>query len=184
MVLGMGDDPILGEYERLLLSMKTTARKELIILHPDRSVLPGSTREWLKVGHVVGYTDFFLAADTVADETIHSSAHSCRTSGAIARICIKICAHISAQGLVVRETKPATSLPDDVAAVAALKNLKDRVQTGIQKYRGIHSDARPQRPAHSNDFARLARRICGKSVGLVLGGGGARGISHLVCITL
>jgi predicted acylesterase/phospholipase RssA len=26
----------------------------------------------------------------------------------------------------------------------------------------------------------LARRICGKSVGLVLGGGGARGIAHLV----
>jgi lysophospholipid hydrolase len=29
--------------------MKTTARKELILLHPDRNVLPGSTREWLKV---------------------------------------------------------------------------------------------------------------------------------------
>lgn len=49
MVVGMGDDPSLGEYERLLLSMKTTARKELVLLHPDRSVLPGSTREWLKV---------------------------------------------------------------------------------------------------------------------------------------
>jgi len=31
-----------------------------------------------------------------------------------------------------------------------------------------------------NDFARLARRLCGKSIGLVLGGGGARGLSHLV----
>lgn len=45
----MGDDPSIGEYERLLLSMKTTARKELVLLHPDRSVVPGSTREWLKV---------------------------------------------------------------------------------------------------------------------------------------
>lgn len=51
MVVGMGDDPVLGEYERLLLSMKTTARKELVLLHPDRSVIPGSTREWLKVYH-------------------------------------------------------------------------------------------------------------------------------------
>ena len=50
MVVGMGDDPSPGEYERLLLSMKTTARKELVLLHPDRSVFPGSTREWLKVG--------------------------------------------------------------------------------------------------------------------------------------
>lgn len=30
-----------------------------------------------------------------------------------------------------------------------------------------------------DDFARIARRLCGKQVGLVLGGGGARGISHL-----
>ena len=29
------------------------------------------------------------------------------------------------------------------------------------------------------DFHRLARRLCGKSVGLVLGGGGARGISQI-----
>jgi lysophospholipid hydrolase len=71
-------------------------------------------------------------------------------------------------------------MQDDLAAVAALKNLKDRVQSEIQKYRGGHSGAVPQRPPHSNDFARLARRLCGRSVGLVLGGGGARGLSHLV----
>lgn len=52
MVVGMGDDPSLGEFERLLLSMKTTARKELILLHPNRSVAPGSTREWLKVNTI------------------------------------------------------------------------------------------------------------------------------------
>ena len=55
MVVGMGDDPGLGEYERLLLSMKTTARKELIFLHPVRSVVPGSTREWLKVCATRGF---------------------------------------------------------------------------------------------------------------------------------
>lgn len=71
-------------------------------------------------------------------------------------------------------------VPKDPDAVTALKNLKDKVQSGIQKYRGGTSDLRPQRPAHINDFARLARRICGKSIGLVLGGGGARGIAHLV----
>jgi hypothetical protein len=49
----MGCDPSIGEYERLLLSMKTTARKELILLHPDRSVVAGSTREWLKVPFIL-----------------------------------------------------------------------------------------------------------------------------------
>lgn len=64
--------------------------------------------------------------------------------------------------------------------MAALKNLKDRVQSGIQRYRRGPADPRPQRGPHTNDFARLARRICGKSIGVVLGGGGARGISHVV----
>lgn len=76
--------------------------------------------------------------------------------------------------------KPTAIPPQDPAAVAALKNLKDRVQSGIQKYRGSRPDVRAQRLPHTDDFARLARRICGVSIGLVLGGGGARGISHLV----
>lgn len=49
MVVGMANDPNIGEYERLLLTTKTTARKELVLLHPDRNVTEGSTREWLKV---------------------------------------------------------------------------------------------------------------------------------------
>jgi hypothetical protein len=56
------------------------------------------------------------------------------------------------------------------------------VQSEIQKYRGGAADPRPQRQPHTNDFSRLARRICGKSIGVVLGGGGARGVSHLVSI--
>lgn len=68
----------------------------------------------------------------------------------------------------------------DPAAVAALKNLKNIVESEIQKYRGGSSDVRPRRLPHTSDFARLARRICGKSIGVVLGGGGARGIAHLV----
>lgn len=49
MVVGLGDEPALGDYERLLVSSKTTARKELVLLHPSRYVTPGSTRKWLRV---------------------------------------------------------------------------------------------------------------------------------------
>ncbi|OCH95670.1 patatin-domain-containing protein [Obba rivulosa] len=143
MVLGMGDDPSIGEYERLLLSMKTTARKELVLLHPERSVVPGSTRQWLK-----------------SRPWIHQHIH------------------VELPGVIAPIPRPAPTTQDP-AAVAALKNLKDRVQNEIQKYRGAASSTRPQRPPHSSDFARLARRICGRSIGVVLGGGGARGISHL-----
>ncbi|KAG6911335.1 hypothetical protein DXG01_001006 [Tephrocybe rancida] len=143
MIVGMGDDVGLGEYERLLLSMKTTARKELILLHPDRTIAPGSTREWLK-----------------NRPWVHRHIH------------------VELSGLVLPIPKSAT-VAKDPDAVIALKNLKDKVQSGIQKYRGTTADLRPQRSPHINDFSRLARRICGKSIGLVLGGGGARGIAHL-----
>ncbi|KAJ3572215.1 hypothetical protein NP233_g3232 [Leucocoprinus birnbaumii] len=141
MVVGLGDDPSVGEYERLLLSMKTTARKELVLLHPDRSVFPGSTREWLKTR-----------------PWVHRHIH-----------------------IELPDVTPIqkTSLPKDPDAVTAFKNLKERVQIGIQKYTGTATTVRPQRLPHTNDFARLARRLCGKSIGLVLGGGGARGIAHL-----
>ncbi|KAF9502205.1 patatin-domain-containing protein [Pleurotus eryngii] len=145
MIVGMGDDPGIGEYERLLLSMKTTARKELILLHPDRSVVSGSTREWLK-----------------NRPWVHQHIH------------------VELPGLVVSVSK-TTVEPKGAGtdAVTTFRNLRDRVQSGILKYRGSSGDARPQRLPQTNDFARLARRICGKSIGLVLGGGGARGISHL-----
>ncbi|KAF8841901.1 patatin-domain-containing protein [Paxillus ammoniavirescens] len=142
MVVGMGDDPSIGEYERLLLSMKTTARKELVLLHPERSVAPGSTREWLK-----------------NRPWVHQHIH------------------VELPGLVLPLSK--ASPPQDPQAVVALKNLKDRVQSGFQRYRGIPTHASPQRQPMINDFTRLARRLCGKSVGIVLGGGGARGLSHL-----
>lgn len=84
------------------------------------------------------------------------------------------------QGLVTSKTTHAQPAPSDPAAVKALKIVKDRVQTEIQKYRGVHSTVRRPRPDHASDFARLARRLCGRTIGIVLGGGGARGLSHLV----
>lgn len=72
----MGDDPSLGEYEKLLLEKKTTARKELVLLHPERSVPPGSTRPWLKVSQLfrikrihpdADFTTLFLAPGTTLD---------------------------------------------------------------------------------------------------------------------
>ncbi len=49
LLVAIGDeDASIGEFERLLISMKTTARKELVLLHSDRHVLPSSTVQWLK----------------------------------------------------------------------------------------------------------------------------------------
>ena len=49
LLVGLGDgDPSIGEFERLLIGMKTTARKELVLLHSERRCIPGSTASWLK----------------------------------------------------------------------------------------------------------------------------------------
>ncbi|KAI3329044.1 patatin-like phospholipase [Xylariaceae sp. AK1471] len=63
--------------------------------------------------------------------------------------------------------------------------LKERVQTLQAEIQRYTSRKIRQRPYYSpetpfkGDFQRLARRLCGKSIGLVLGGGGARGIAHI-----
>ncbi|KAG8994279.1 phosphatidylcholine and lysophosphatidylcholine phospholipase [Tulasnella sp. JGI-2019a] len=141
MVVGMANDPTIGEYERLLLTTKTTARKELVLLHPDRNVMEGSTREWLKI-----------------------------------RPWVHAYIHVELPGIVA---PPAPPVDDDPAAVKAFNNLRDKVRTELRKYRRSAAMPTSRRPDHLSDFRRLARRLCGKSIGLVLGGGGARGIAHL-----
>jgi lysophospholipid hydrolase len=182
MVVGMGDDPSPGEYERLLLSMKTTARKELVLLHPDRSVVPGSTRQWLKVIRAFATRMWLDASTLLTEPSLGTSTYPCGAAGrhySSLHFMIIFMLNIPLfQGLVPPLSRTMT--PKGPDAVTALRNLKDRVQSGIQKYRGAATDSRPQRMPHANDFARLARRIVNRSIGLVLGGGGARGLSHLV----
>lgn len=42
------NETIVYEYERVLLGMKSTARKELVLLHHKRHNLSGLTRQWLR----------------------------------------------------------------------------------------------------------------------------------------
>lgn len=140
-----GTQPEIGEYERLLISMKITARKELVLLHPDRNVPAGSTRPWLK------------------NRTWVHAHHHVEMAGA---------------------TPLRNNHRDELIPLTALRQLKRRVQSQLSKYRGrysMQSEFETSRGAllANDDFARLARRLCGKSIAVVLGGGGARGISHI-----
>ncbi|KAI2786934.1 Lysophospholipase nte1 [Penicillium oxalicum] len=145
LLVGLAESsPAIGEYERFLLGMKTTARKELVLLHSDRYCAPGLTRSWLKNrvwingGHHHIQMEFRLTA-----EPSHPQAKKFGT---------------------------------------VLKQRVQILQAEIQKYtsRRIQQTPlySPQTP-FKGDFHRLARRLCGKAVGLVLGGGGARGIAHV-----
>ena len=145
LLVGLAEgSPSIGEYERFLLGMKTTARKELVLLHVDRYSPPGLTRKWLRNRMWIngGHHHIQMAFRTNS-EPVHPQIKRFGT---------------------------------------ALKQRVQVLQAEIQKYTSRRIRQTPLYSAETpfkGDFHRLARRLCGKSVGLVLGGGGARGISHV-----
>ncbi|EAU35254.1 hypothetical protein ATEG_04807 [Aspergillus terreus NIH2624] len=145
LLVGLAEStPSIGEYERFLLGMKTTSRKELVLLHADRYCPPGLTRRWLK------------------NRVWINGGHH----------------HIQMGFRLTAEP----SHPQTKRFGTVLKERVQVIQAEIQKYtsRRIHQTAlySAQTP-FKGDFHRLARRLCGRSVGLVLGGGGARGIAQV-----
>ncbi|TVY35393.1 Lysophospholipase, partial [Lachnellula occidentalis] len=145
LLVGLAEgSPAIGEYERFLLGMKTTARKELVLLHADRFSVPGTTRAWLRNrvwingGHHHVQMEFSSSSVPVHPQT--------RKFG------------------------------------SALKQRVQVLQAEIQKYTSRRVRQTPLYSADTpfkGDFHRIARRLCGKSIGLVLGGGGARGIAQV-----
>ena len=146
LLVGLAESsPSIGEYERFLLGMKTTARKDLVLLHVDRYSPNGLTRKWLR-----------------NRMWINGGHH-----------------HIQ---MAFRVSPEATPHARPRKFGAAIKQRVQVIQAEIQKYT---SRRIRQAPLYSTetpfkgDLHRLARRLCGKSVGLVLGGGGARGLAHI-----
>ncbi|UKZ73522.1 phosphatidylcholine and lysophosphatidylcholine phospholipase [Trichoderma virens FT-333] len=136
--------PAIGEYERFMLGMKSTARKTLVLLHAERFSRPGLTRSWLRNRMWINGGHYHIQ---MAFRTDAMPAH-----------------------------------PPSKKLGQALKERVQVLQAEIQKYtsRNVHHTQyySPDTP-FKGDFHRLARRLCGKSIGLVLGGGGARGISQI-----
>lgn len=136
--------PSIGEYERFLLTTKTTARKELVLLHSERYCPPGLTRRWLR------NRTWINGGHHHVQMSFHSTAEPVH--------------------------------PQIKRFGNALKQRVQVLQAEIQKYTSKRVRQTPLYSAETpfkGDFHRLARRLCGRSVGLVLGGGGARGIAHV-----
>lgn len=190
LLVGFGDDPAVGEYERLLLAIKTTARKELVLLHPERSVPPGSTRAWLRTRPWVSahhhvempgikkVPDNGVVTGSRATSASFNWSELGRRAGTMTAATMPPLPPLAAVAAMA-------GVDERAAAVRALKRLRGQIGSRLQRYREKRSDdsSAGARPAHLSDFSRLARRLCGQSVGLVLGGGGARGIAHLGVIS-
>ncbi|RAL11950.1 lysophospholipase [Aspergillus homomorphus CBS 101889] len=145
LLVGLAESsPSIGEYERFLLGMKTTSRKELVLIHEERYCHPGLTRQWLK------------------NRVWINGGHH----------------HIQ---MPYRLTAEPTH-PQSKRLGTVLKQRVQVIQAEIQKYTSRRIRQTPLYSAQTpfkGDFHRLARRLCGRSFGLVLGGGGARGIAQV-----
>ncbi|TID25041.1 lysophospholipase NTE1 [Venturia nashicola] len=144
LLIGAADgSPNIGEYERFLLTTKTTARRDIVLIHAERLCPPGLTRKWLRNRVWVngGHHHVQMTYKTTPDP--------------------------------VQGKKPFGNV---------IKQRVQHLQAEIQKFTSRKVRQTPLYSAETpfkGDFHRLARRLCGKSVGLVLGGGGARGIAHV-----
>ncbi|CAI4210649.1 unnamed protein product [Parascedosporium putredinis] len=145
LVVGLAEgSPEIGEYERFMLGMKSTARKSLVLLHSERFSPQGLTRAWLR------------------NRVWINGGH-----------------------YHVQMSYRLNTVPEHAPVKRLGKVIKERVQilqAEIQKYTSkkvLHGPFYSPEAPFKGDFHRLARKLCGKSVGLVLGGGGARGIAQI-----
>lgn len=78
----------------------------------------------------------------------------------------------SSSGIGIGRKTTFNNLKNHFAKYASLLSSTSGHQIGGEKSSTLHTGLR-------SDFARLARRLLSKSIGVVLGGGGARGLSHI-----
>ncbi|KAK6453806.1 uncharacterized protein RJT20DRAFT_131249 [Scheffersomyces xylosifermentans] len=149
-----------GDYERLLMKFKTTARTDLCLIHPEKSVEPGSTSIWLKNRiWVQGHHHIQMEISRKPQDSIKKS-----------NIISDLAARININNSIFK------SRFEDVKTRAISSFVKlNRNFSKDDSYKVVQS--------HKNDFLRLARILSNEAVGLVLGGGGSRGISHVGVVT-
>lgn len=184
--------PAIGEMERKLVeySHLVKAIKELVILHGFNSDKPKNTAKWLSVRpwcsshhHMRCPERIFKRQTQHSDATpISSSLLSCSSSSSQQQQ-QQAQQHDSTQ-LHSKQIEPDSSSSE-------LKELSNETTTNSNNNNNDYDQANDNletdykstksRLARNNidDFARLARRLTGTSIGLVLGGGGARGGAHI-----
>ncbi|KAL3233532.1 Lysophospholipase NTE1 [Nakaseomyces bracarensis] len=157
------DNPEIGEYESLLLKSKTTSRTELVLLHKERYVEPGLTQRWLRHRPWV-HTHHHIQFNV--DSMVTSVKESSGNIGALTLVD----KFIQTEFGKMTQYNISRLLPDSIKVT--VENFSSRFRRRErQYYTPVHR--------HKDDFLRLARILSGQAIGLVLGGGGARGMSHL-----
>ncbi|CCH61514.1 hypothetical protein TBLA_0E04620 [Henningerozyma blattae CBS 6284] len=164
LVADADQDTEIGETERLFLKYKNTSRTELILLHSERSVEPGSTIKWLKYRNWV-HSHHHIQLEKWNWKNQHQDINS---NGNFALTIM--------DRLIQTEFSKKTQENISKLVPDSFKNKVENFSSKfIKRKQRYYTSVNPNK----NDFLRLARILSGQAIGLVLGGGGARGFSHL-----
>lgn len=151
----------IGDYEKLLVKLKTTARTDLCLIHPEKSVMPGSTSIWLK-NRIWVQGHHHIQMEFPRDSAVK---HVKKKNNILFDLAVKIGSKANPNIKLKLENVRSKAL-------ASWMKLNERI------------NKREEVPVqYKNDFLRLARILLNEAVGLVLGGGGSRGISHVGVVT-
>lgn len=151
----------IGEYERYLIKLRTTARTDLCLIHPEKYVYPGSTSIWLK-NRIWVQGHHHIQMEIARNEKEENSKNNQNILKSIADKLSSLTNNKFKSKFVDVKTK----------AISSINKLNSRWSPKNKlTYKPLES--------HKNDFCRLARILSNEGVGLVLGGGGSRGISHV-----
>lgn len=147
----------IGDYERLLVKLKTTARTDLCLIHSEKNVIPGSTSIWLKNRiWVQGHHHIQMEIPRESKEKRKQ-----KKPNLLADLAYKL------------STKANPNIK------LKFENVKSRAMASLIKLNDKANKTEHIPLVYKNDFLRLARILSNEAVGLVLGGGGSRGISHV-----
>jgi len=157
-------DSRVGEYEQVLLSTKTTARKELILLHSARICPSGTTAKWLRDRAWVNAHHHMELGTVQQTERGYIGARSSSPS---------LEPEMPTSPKILGLTFNFEA--EEYIPQAPLQFIRRR----LSRFYSPTEKKNPMNTGLRSDFARLARRLTGQSIGIVLGGGGARGIAHI-----
>lgn len=151
--------PTFSDLERMVVRSPTRSRAHLVLLHNEKNVKHGSTAKWLRHRPWIS-AHHHIRMEFRRQDLVDNPGDS--------------------------QDGPNPNQPNRVQK--KIKQIKNKVQDEIkflQDRKFLHRFSEESlsettgRLQYKNDFNRLARVLAGEAIGLVLGGGGARGLSHI-----
>lgn len=149
--------PTFSDVERMVVRSPTRSRAHLVLLHNEKFVKHGSTAKWLRHRPWIS-AHHHIRMDFRRQDTMGGQVEDGSNPNQPNRVQKKF-----------KQIK--TKVQDEI------KFLQDR--KFLHRVADVPLIETTNRLQYKNDFDRLARVLAGEAIGLVLGGGGARGLSHI-----